>query len=609
MSKVWPSSNKVRPSSSSDDHVLVKKQGVIASLLARCCGCVARGVDAALSDEELVLLIMKALVKSVKESAAALRAPPPKPAPGMVGVAILNSTAASLTGVRSGAFAPVHLRGEAAQSVLSVSEVLKLQGLRALVRRMPEELEDMDGPQWVGEVLSWDVLAEAPPVPKPPFPPASAAWLTYLFANSIGHVLLRRDTEREPALWLVADNAMADGLEREPTSASTSFVVRFEVVSSDDDSLPPGPRGVASSLVLRSVLFAGEDVAVDDDDPAFVLAARGIASGLFGLTQSVYHAWFTHGAVSNNFVYASSSSLPAEHALRRLLAMTETGAFKINELGEETLFASSHNTFSAFLGLTDEGTETLARRAADAFDLRLFFELPYSLSEHYRLAGVDDLSFCPPLEDALAWWQAMETHVRAYTSLYYPTPGAAAADAAVCEWYRLLGTLVAGATRFDSLQHAADAAADVDEVVRLATTVIWAVSIYHELMGKANWSYLDPYEGISAKWRTPRRGAGGRGDDEVMLEERLTDRWSWFRQLNVAYTTTARSTPLSTDFSYMAKDAEAEKVMKKFHVGADDDADGGTMAAVGKAIRLRNAKRSPPFGILMPDELECSVAV
>lgn len=187
-------------------------------------------------------------------------------------------------------------------------------------------------------------------------------------------------------------------------------------------------------------------------------------------------------------------------------ACHDRNRFKINELGENTLFAGSHNTFTAFTNLSDAGVEELATRAARMFDMRLFFELPYALEHRQKLKGLD-LDWSPALEDALDWWTEMELYVRSYIRLYYPEPGSAADDKELCAWYDSIGSLSAGSLCYENLAAAAAAQADVDEVVRLATIQIWSVSVYHELMGKENWNTINPYVYGGFKWRKARSEA------------------------------------------------------------------------------------------------------
>ena len=62
-SAAWPPMRSAKVSD--DSTVLVHKRG--AHAMRYLCGCVAGGVDAATSDEELVQMVLKALVDSVKQ--------------------------------------------------------------------------------------------------------------------------------------------------------------------------------------------------------------------------------------------------------------------------------------------------------------------------------------------------------------------------------------------------------------------------------------------------------------------------------------------------------------------------------------------------------------
>ena len=203
-------------------------------------------------------------------------------------------------------------------------------------------------------------------------------------------------------MWLAADTARwfgANAAEHEPAvefddgAARLACTALFQVVRAAEE-------GAASSLKLRKLCVNGDEVAVSDDNPAFANAARAFLCAALCVTQCVHHAWWAHGAVSGNFVYAAMTALPPAHPLRRLLAMTECGALKINELGAESLFASTHNTFAEVMNMTDKGAEQLARRAQREFHLRDRIELPRALEATHGLGAGADLSpstFCRTL--------------------------------------------------------------------------------------------------------------------------------------------------------------------------------------------------------------------
>jgi hypothetical protein len=208
-----------------------------------------------------------------------------------------------------GELAPCHRHDdEGGKTVLGNKEQLASYAFSALLQRLPDRIEDLT-PEFVKEVLAR--YEDQPAVTQPPFRFDTVEGLTCEFTHERLAMFLHRKPSTDGKMWLEASSSLTDGIEGRTFAAATEFVLTFEVVS------PQSPAAL-SQLVLRKANVAGADVAIENG-LAFRAAAYAVLSEGILICQSIYHLFYTHVLIANNMVLASSTELPPDNPLRRLL--------------------------------------------------------------------------------------------------------------------------------------------------------------------------------------------------------------------------------------------------------------------------------------------------
>jgi len=213
--------------------------------------------------------------------------------------------------------------------------------------------------------------------------------------------------------------------------------------------------------------------------------------------------------------------------------------------------------------------------------------------------GIDrkNLTWAPVLEDMEDWWITIQTYVGHYLHLYYPDDKHLLQDTSVCKWYSEVGKIVKGSTNYPQLSDAPDAC---QQVIDCISVIIYVSTVFHEVAGSDSYRMCNPYV-ISTRWRKGKT-----------LEERISPLFVALRARNVGLATTIRSPVYFTDWSYMAapprdkSDEEKDRHEKVVKLMKDYK---GEMAAVGDRIKGRNKYRVYPLPMLLPENLECSIAV
>ncbi len=401
--------------------------------------------------------------------------------------------------------------------------------------------------------------------PPLPFPLTTPEGLCWLFTHSIGCLLLRAAGDDSGDLEV--DSRILEGLPCKRDSDSLEVRVRFG----------RGEHG----LRLRWIEHAGRR---HDNPraPGFERAARAVGTAALTIVTIQHHAVYTHLLGAEGFVIANTLCLPPAHPVRRLLASSEYGVLRINELANLTLL-KPYGGLHVAMNLTGAGVGQLVARARAGYQAHRVHILPGMLAD--RGLADDPLDWCPALADAKAWWALLRDYARDYLAIAYPDARALAADAELRDWTHCLEEHVPGCAR--------PGVGLREGIIERCAAMIFAGTVYHEIVGAQVWELASSPYRLSGRLR--------RGDTpETMIASRLES----MRAVMIAFGTTIRSPRLMRDWSYLAPPGPSRRalaaVMGDFLP---------RMQALQRELARRNRARPIPYTLLDPANLECSVAV
>ncbi len=146
--------------------------------------------------------------------------------------------------------------------------------------------------------------------------------------------------------------------------------------------------------------------------------------------EAVTHLGRTHLFISP-FVIATHRQLLPSHSVSVLLRPHFEGTLSINN-GAQSMLMAPEGGVDTVLAATIDCARVLAVTGLQNYPFNQAM-LPKQLQQH-GLEDPDALPINPYREDALLVWQAIETWVTDYLSLYYPTDASVQNDAALQAW-------------------------------------------------------------------------------------------------------------------------------------------------------------------------------
>lgn len=328
-------------------------------------------------------------------------------------------------------------------------------------------------------------------------------------------------------------------------------------------------------------------------DPGWELAKVYVKCGEANIHQIETHALRTHLSMEP-YLVATMRTLPTPHPLYKLLHRHLYGTLEINAQARQLLLGRG-GVFDEFIA-TGGPSQGHIKMAAEAFATWTLASnaLPADLAA--RGFDVSDLRMYPYAEDALCLWHAIRAYVDATLRPFYPTPAHLTGDDELQAWLAELRV------------HAhlgVDRGETVDDLVEIATTIIFTVSAQHAAVNFPQYEHFGFIPNAPGALRTPMP-TGVVSVQSWMAA--LPDRNQSLRQMSVAYLLSRRS----EDEEYLLpKDGagwreqlfvEAAPIgaIETFHQALRDLRD---------EIAQRNLQRPRPYPWLSPDQVPASVAI
>jgi hypothetical protein len=252
----------------------------------------------------------------------------------------------------------------------------------------------------------------------------------------------------------------------------------------------------------------------------------------------VRHFNWVHLVAGSRLAMTSRNRLPADHPIRRLLWPHVYGTQYSNEI--VTLCQMSPGgDFDSIFSFTHSGMCQLFDATFEQFNLRMIHPMVDATDR-----GVADRGFpTPALDNRLEVLQVLEAHVARYLARYFCDDDALAGDEPFRRWADELARTVPGVATLLGGQVTVDAA------VQLLATLIYLVTVEHEIVGSGLWNYqlwseVHPVRLYRDGSRPP-----------VDVYQRL---------VNADFNLNVPRTALMSDFSNLALDASGAEAFTQF---------------------------------------------
>ncbi len=288
-------------------------------------------------------------------------------------------------------------------------------------------------------------------------------------------------------------------------------------------------------------------------DPDWPLAQRLALSAASTHLSLVRHFGWIHIGGGGPLAVATRNHLPHDHPVRRLVWPHLYATQYSNDLITVDQL-STGGDFEAIFSCTHAGMLALIDATVGDFDLGTVD--PGVDSSQRGLEAVAT----PAIDNRRQHHDVFLAHARRYLARYYDD-AQIAADDAVQAWCGELSQRVRGVERVSG------GTATLDGVARLVAAIIQLASVEHEIVGSGVWDYQLWNDAIPA--RVPADGSGVPLD----VNQRL---------VNANFNLNVHRTPLLSDFSPLALDANGAEAFRLFRadlVGLQTTLDAGPAAA------------------------------
>jgi arachidonate 15-lipoxygenase len=202
--------------------------------------------------------------------------------------------------------------------------------------------------------------------------------------------------------------------------------------------------------------------------------------------ELVTHLGRTH-LVIEAFILATMAELAPNHPLAILLRPHFQFTLAINTLAEGELINPGGFVDRLLAGTLEASLEVARQGYEEALRNFSEFALPIEL-QNRAIDSPDRLPDYPYRDDALPVWQAIETFVRGYLTLYYTDPNAIVNDSELQAWARRLMNPTDAAVPVGLIP--GGNLTTLDQLIRIATQIIFTAGPQHGAVNYPQYDFL-----------------------------------------------------------------------------------------------------------------------
>lgn len=314
--------------------------------------------------------------------------------------------------------------------------------------------------------------------------------------------------------------------------------------------------------------------------------------------QMIDHALRTH-FVMEPFVMATMRNLPDPHPVYKLLRRHFRYTLAINEGARVTLLDSG-GVFDDFIatGGPDKGHVKLGQKAFARW--KLSHNKPRPDFERRGVLDREILPHYPYRDDALALWDAIEEYVGGVLRCFYRSDADLVNDAEMQAFWSDLRThgLPPDKLPCDELGRVAD-------LVDILTTVVFTVSVQHCAVNYLQYDHYAFVPNAPLCMRAPppaKKGVLRAEDLAAMIPTKAQTQW----QLAIGRALAS----FGDDEEFLLHEGGwVEAYFTEPDVIAAQERFHARLAAVGAAVKARNAESEVPYTVLSPDRIPCGITI
>ncbi len=270
-------------------------------------------------------------------------------------------------------------------------------------------------------------------------------------------------------------------------------------------------------------------------DPDWHIARRLASTAASTHLSLVRHFGWIHLAAGGPLAVVTRNRLPPDHPLRRLVWPHVYATQYSNDLVTLDQLTTGGD-FEGIFSFTHNGVNGLIDATIDEFDLGVVDpDVDASLRGLHGVAS-------PSLDNRRQHHAVFVTHARRYLERYFDDDGIAA-DAGVQSWRMELSRRIRGVDRV------AGETVTLEGTARLAAAIIQLATVEHEILGSGMWDYQLWTDAMPA-WISVDGSA-----PPIDVYQRL---------VNANFNLNVRRTPLLSDFSPLALDANGADAFRAF---------------------------------------------
>ena len=280
------------------------------------------------------------------------------------------------------------------------------------------------------------------------------------------------------------------------------------------------------------------------EDPTWRSAQRIALGAATNHLSLVRHFDWIHLVAVSNLAMATRNELPFDHPVRRLLWPHVWGTQYSNELVTEILLMKGGD-FESVFSFTQSGLCALLEDSYKQYDFRVVHPTEDATRRGIVNRGLD----LPYLQNRQDHYDVFYKHTTRYLSAYYESDVHLADDRYVVAWIEDLSRRIPNG--FQHLGGLVDDKVTIDGVAHLVAGLIYLGSVEHEVLGTALWNYqVWTHVQPTRIYRSGRR-------ESIDVYQRL---------VNYNHILNVRRSPLCSDFTHLALDAQGRAAFRAFLV-------------------------------------------
>ena len=245
-----------------------------------------------------------------------------------------------------------------------------------------------------------------------------------------------------------------------------------------DESL--GRMKTESIFILNN---CGVQEEIAPENPQWKMAQKIMLATLQTDLTLIRHLFRVHFTIAGTFCTVNNTTLPPDHALRRLMYRHEFMTLSTNDAAR-SFFTDASSFARAAYSYSIETLQNIFLEAESTYRLQ-----ENDVRESLSAREMNETAYpYPDRENTSAFWKIIAAYVENYVECSYPNEASIQADAPLKKWYQALEQAMPNG--FTGYVPASTEGVTKEALQKLITLFIYTVSVEHEKTGNITFNYL-----------------------------------------------------------------------------------------------------------------------